>query len=475
MPVYDDTHVIWYPGHWNEKAQGSHNQCQKFWFTLFEYLIPKHRAHLIQTDIWFRRSSFDDLDAFDEYHRRDTDLNFRSWLEGYTKRMKGSKQENFFKIRIPLEAKEDTIPEDYILKERDSYHSFGEAATTRPDQEERHIVRSASQAGRTFSAYFSNIKRNRSESGVDLSRVLLGTAEVKPKPPFKDQGTDKWKWYLTGCLAQVLKYMSVGWDVYGARHALLTIGTSFRRLVLVDRKDGTGVDLLVDLGPRDPTTGELIREDQEVSMTLSQLFHELDLEKNFYEFAPLLDSEEERGNPREVFRSFFLSMGQHHLDRARLQREPEVHLSGRIARIEHFDLGLLTDCLSDLYWTMLEEEERLGVRPVGGWLADRLPGEAGHFGTPSLNTLKYDFDADSLSDFEISDDALPPDANTSDTNQDVDEQGILFTDENDDFMRRYIQATVDKRYELDRQFGLYRHLERRLKGHRETFKWPTNL
>jgi hypothetical protein len=158
-----------------------------------------------------------------------------------------------------------------------------------------------------------------------------------------------------------------------------------------------------------------------------------------------------------------------------LQREPEVHLSGRIARIENFDLGLLTDCLSDLYWTMLEEEERLGVRPVGGWLADRLPGEAGHFGTPSLNTLRYDFDADSLSDFDKSDDTLPPDANTSDTNQDADEQGILFTDENDDFMRRYIQATVDKRYELDRQFGLYRHLERRLKGHRETFKWPTNL
>ena len=96
--------------------------------------MPKLRAHLIQTDIWFRRSSFDDLDERDKYHRRDADLKFRTWLEDYTKRMKGSKQENFFKIRIPLEAKEDTIPEDYILKERDSYHSFGEAATTRPDQ-----------------------------------------------------------------------------------------------------------------------------------------------------------------------------------------------------------------------------------------------------------------------------------------------------------------------------------------------------
>jgi hypothetical protein len=215
-----------------------------------------------------------------------------------------------------------------------------------------------------------------------------GQAEASPPKPGKRQPTR----YFMGCLAQLLKYLSIGWDIFGARHSLLTIGTSFRRFVIVDRTDGTGnVDMLVDLGPIDPATGELVHEDEEVLMTLVQLFSQLEaadalLENLFYEFGPDLETEAARGNPREVLRTFFQDMGQRHLDRARFQQDvdPGARLSGRVARIENFDIYLLTDCLSDVYLTMLrQEQENQGVghqggQPAGaGGQAGQAAGQAG--------------------------------------------------------------------------------------------------
>jgi hypothetical protein len=464
-PAYHRLSVSWNPTAWTNSTPYHHSSCQQFWMRVFHHAVPN--SHLIET-LTKTCATFESME--DEYTSRPGQTSCSRWNDEYTTQMQ-SKMTG------------QSIPPEWIADNTDSFSSFSSAAgTTRYEAETRKIVRSVSTSGLFFSGWDGHRPNEEGESSNMRRHALLGTAEIKPRPPDRLPGHQSPTRYHLGTLAQLLKCMSIAWDVYGTRHGILTIGLGFRRFVLVDRMQGTaGVDLLVDLGPMDPITSQPTQEDEQVLMTLQDLFDLLEGDSNpadtfFYHFGPDLDSEQARGNPRTRLQEFFQDMGQRHLDRGRLQQEatPGAELHGRVARIERFDLDRLTDCLVKIYSRMRREDE-VKARVLADLVAEfRNQEDREHWVDDHGHDSDHGFDGGSdLSHYQIS-------FGSQDEHIDDEYQGLEITDDDDpnyttaeeqppadDLMRRRLQTRIDKRYARDSAFGLYQKLERDFKRARD--------